>query len=174
MSVTQVCSEEETLWYRYSHLEGSSSTGTALPWERMAALPNQKGSVTLTFRLPSNVGAAQVELWLLRKALGFDQRASRYCKLNLHRISEPPERATIEFRQFPGCLESPLVLWGWIKFLGILVTSMPGEGDLEATLAHDSLLVAWWRQCELRLPGEGDHSSQIAELQSTWDSLWKE
>ena len=46
-----------------------------------------------------------------------------YCKLNIMRICQPSDRATLEFRQFPGGdFNQPLLIWGWVKFLGLLVT----------------------------------------------------
>lgn len=38
-----------------------------------------------------------------------------YCKLNIMRICQPSDRATLEFRQFPGGdFNQPLLIWGWV------------------------------------------------------------
>ena len=43
--------------------------------------------------------------------------------MNIMRICQPSDRATLEFRQFPGGdFNQPLLIWGWVKFLGLLVT----------------------------------------------------
>jgi len=174
MVLTAVGFNGRELWHQFGHLEGSGKALLPRPWEAIGAQKGSKdGKVELTFHLPGVVGAQEVEMWLFRKELGFAVRSARYCKLNLHRIAEPLGNATVEFRQFPGALEDPLVLWGWVKFLGLLVTTRPlASQPLSELLQHDTLLVAWWRQCQLRQPG--DEAEARDGLRGLWEGLWEE
>ena len=116
------------------------------PWTALEGLSDDT-EVLACFRKPDDVPPESLETWLLRDLLIMERHGTRYCKLNIMRIAQPSERATIEFRQFPGGdFNQPLLIWGWVKFLGLLVThacacvpssgagaELPTEGTEEET-----------------------------------------
>eukprot|EP00439_Symbiodinium_sp_Y106_P080563 s1528_g19.t1 len=85
-----------------------------------------------------------------------------------------------------GDFNQPLLIWGWVKFLGLLVThacacahsgtgaEVPTEGSEEELkrflqLSTDSLLVAWFRDLRNRLPKP---SIALQSMKDEWTRLW--
>ena len=118
-------------------------------------------------------------------SLILERHGTRYCKLNIMRIAQQSDRATIEFRQFPGGdFNQPLLIWGWVKFLGLLVThacacvdgvsGLPSEASEDELkrflrLRSDTLLLAWFRDVRNRLP-KADAALQT--MKDRWERLW--
>ncbi|CAE8652720.1 unnamed protein product [Polarella glacialis] len=158
------------------------------PWGVLELLDDEE-EVECSFCLPDGVQPQSLDLWILRDSLILDRHGARYCKLNLMRIALPSERATLEFRQFPGGnLSQTLVIWGWVKFLGLLVThacacaagsagpgaGLPSEGTERALrgflhLHTDTLLLAWFRDVQNRLPKP---SEALIAMRLKWERLW--
>ncbi|CAK9112576.1 Uncharacterized protein SCF082_LOCUS52192 [Durusdinium trenchii] len=154
------------------------------PWTALEALDDQ-ARLQCIFQKPDEIPAASVDHWLLRDALILERHGTRYCKLNIMRIAQSSDRATIEFRQFPGGdFNQPLLIWGWVKFLGLLVThacacvdgvtDLPSEGSEEELkrflrLRSDSLLLAWFRDVRNRLPKP---EIALQKMKDRWERLW--
>eukprot|EP00928_Gymnodinium_smaydae_P038485 TRINITY_DN26537_c0_g5_i1.p1 TRINITY_DN26537_c0_g5~~TRINITY_DN26537_c0_g5_i1.p1 ORF type:complete len:784 (-),score=112.14 TRINITY_DN26537_c0_g5_i1:19-2370(-) len=159
----------------------------ASPWDVLGALPDDV-ELTCSFSLPKEVAVDRMDFWLFRNALGLvGRKTDRYCKLNLMRIHLPSERATIEFRQFPGGnFNRALTIWGWVKFLGhfisqciagppdVLLRAGPAsETELKSfmKLSNDTLLLAWYRDTLVQQPR---YEAVIESMRSQWVSLWSE
>eukprot|EP00927_Polykrikos_kofoidii_P018875 TRINITY_DN18789_c0_g1_i1.p1 TRINITY_DN18789_c0_g1~~TRINITY_DN18789_c0_g1_i1.p1 ORF type:complete len:879 (+),score=125.62 TRINITY_DN18789_c0_g1_i1:110-2746(+) len=156
------------------------------PVEALMALGEEE-EVQCLFRMPKDVSPESLDLWLLRDGLILDRHGARYCKLNIMRIALPSHKATLEFRQFPGGdFSQTLLIWGWVKFLGLLVThacaagiGVPGADPFpEATeqqlkrflqLSSDTMLLAWYRDIQNRLPRP---PAALASIRTNWEGLW--
>lgn len=148
---------------------------------------SEKDYLQCLFQKPDEVSAASVDHWLLRDSLILERHGMRYCKLNIMRICQPSDRATLEFRQFPGGdFNQPLLIWGWVKFLGLLVTHacacadgvspFPAEGSEEELkrflrLRSDSLLLAWFRDVRNRLPKP---EVAVLNMKQRWEKHWEQ
>ena len=148
------CQDLQALWGKEGDAQTPSNGGDGLaepptPWTALESLSDD-AEVLACFRKPDDVPTESLEHWLFRDLLIMERHGTRYCKLNIMRISQPSERATIEFRQFPGGdFNQPLLIWGWVKFLGLLVThacacahsgtgaEVPTEGSEEDCGSHD-------------------------------------
>ncbi|CAE7798812.1 unnamed protein product [Symbiodinium sp. CCMP2592] len=185
------CQDLQALWGKEGDAPTPSNNGDGLaepptPWTALESLSDDT-EVLACFRKPDDVPTESLEHWLFRDLLIMERHGTRYCKLNIMRISQPSERATIEFRQFPGGdFNQPLLIWGWVKFLGLLVThacacahsgtgaEVPTEGSEEELkrflqLSTDSLLVAWFRDLRNRLPKP---SVSLQSMKDEWTRLW--
>lgn len=156
------------------------------PWTVMEQF-SEKDYLQCLFQKPDEVSAASLDHWLLRDSLILERHGMRYCKLNIMRICQPSDRATLEFRQFPGGdFNQPLLIWGWVKFLGLLVTHacacadgvspFPVEGSEEELkrflrLRSDSLLLAWFRDVRNRLPKP---EVAVLNMKQRWEKHWEQ
>ena len=112
----------QLLWGKEGDAPTEAEAEPPTPWSALESLSDDT-EVCACFRKPDDIPAASLEHWLLRDLLIMERHGTRYCKLNIMRIAQPSDRATIEFRQFPGGdFNQPLLIWGWVKFLGLLVT----------------------------------------------------
>ena len=182
------CKDLQALWGEDGDVSPLNASEVPTPWTAMEALDDQD-LVQCVFKKPEEVPEASVDHWLLRDALIMERHGARYCKLNIMRIAQASERATIEFRQFPGGdFNQPLLIWGWVKFLGLLVThacacmggvtgaELPKEASAEELkrflqLSTDSLLLAWFRDLRNRLPKP---EVALASMRSNWERLWSQ
>ena len=150
------------------------------PWSVLQELSEQE-LLDCVFQKPQEVPPECLEHWLLRDALILERHGTRYCKLNIMRICCATEKATLEFRQFPGGdFGQPLLIWGWVKFLGILVSYasaglVPKGSTLDdlkdfLCLRSDSLLLAWFRDLQNRLT---EPELCLQRMQRRFEHLWE-
>lgn len=165
---------------------GDSSSEIPTPWDVLAGLDDEQ-DIECLLRVPDEVPPESLDLWLLRDGLILDRHGMRYCKLNIMRIALPSDRATLEFRQFPGGdFNQTLLIWGWVKFLALLVThacaagsgvlgaELPAEGTEQALkqflqLSSDTMLLAWYRDVQNRLPNV---EAALSTTRTDWQWLW--
>ncbi|CAE7469098.1 unnamed protein product [Symbiodinium sp. CCMP2456] len=135
------CQDLQALWGKEGEAQTPSNDGDGLaepptPWTALESLSDDAEVLHASVSQTTDL-------------LIMERHGTRYCKLNIMRISQPSEKATIEFRQFPGGdFNQPLLIWGWVKFLGLLVThacacahsgtgaEVPTEGSEEDSGSH--------------------------------------
>ncbi|CAE8628730.1 unnamed protein product [Polarella glacialis] len=106
------------------------------------------------------------------------------------RIALQSEKATLEFRQFPGTdFQQPMLIWGWVVFLarlawaacaagaGVPGFSFPAEGSEQELrrflgFSKDPMLAAWFRDVTNRVASGAEAVSQ-ASMQWSWEELWE-
>ena len=159
--------------------ENDSLVEQSTPWSVLQELSEQE-LLDCFFQKPKEVPEECLEHWLLRDALILERHGTRYCKLNIMRICCVSEKATLEFRQFPGGdFSQPLLIWGWVKFLGLLITYscaglVPNGSTLDdlkdfLCLRSDSLLLAWFRDLQNRLT---EPELCLQRMQERFEHLW--